>query len=183
MNSNRNTTDWHTWIATVAGIIAILGFFGIAVVTDMIPLSTTSPPNTPTSSGEDTGASAVTELDKCPSLASGDTYVVSPDTYILGDISVDGIRHHDLKDEREGTVVFFGREATVSAEWGGGCYRGSIEFLEQVVQREFSTGCITGCTKVRSVVLHSDGTQVVQCHYPDGTISSLEGEGNETWCP
>lgn len=115
-------------------------------------------------------------------LAKGETRTVSPGTYIVGDIVIDGIRQHDRK-EKEGTVAFFEREATAYAEWGASCYQGNISLLSQVIQGEYETGCDTGCIKVRSIIIRTDGQQEVQCHYPDGTVVTLQSNGSETWCP
>lgn len=35
--TNKSRADGHTWIQTIAGIIAILGFFGILIWTDLLP--------------------------------------------------------------------------------------------------------------------------------------------------
>lgn len=123
-----------------------------------------------------------TNLSSCSSFARGETYTVTPEKYIVGDVVVDEVRQHDYR-EKEGTVIFLERETTVFAEWGAACYQGNISFLEQIIQKEYETGCTTGCVKVRSVIVHPNGQQEVQCHYPDGTTKMLENSGTETWCP
>lgn len=132
-------------------------------------------PSTPTST-------LPNHLTRCSGLASGETIQVAPNTFISGDIVIDGIRQHDYK-EKEGTVAYFQKDSVVFAEWGASCYQGDISLLSQVIQGEYKTGCTTGCTKVRSVIVHPDGQQEVLCRYPNGTTAKLQSNGSESWCP
>lgn len=115
-------------------------------------------------------------------LNSGETQIVGPGIFIVGDIIIDGKRQFDSR-EKEGTVAYFERPATVTANWGAGCYVGDIHMLDEVVQRDFQGGCDTDCTKVRVVYVRADGQQEEICWYPDNTSQPLQRSNEETWCP
>lgn len=122
------------------------------------------------------------ELIACTRLNEGETHQVSPGTFILGPVKVDGVQHYS-RQEKEGTVLFFEKEASVFAQWGADCYQGSIYFLNSLSLDEFTIGCETGCSSVRMVVIRSDKQEEVQCIYPEGNTKKLEDDGPETWCP
>ena len=80
----------------------------------------------------------------------------------MGDIVIDEVRQHDW-GEKEGTIAFFEKESSVYAQWGAGCWQGSIDFMEELVENEFAQGCGgTGCNTIRQVIVQSDGQQNVQ---------------------
>lgn len=118
----------------------------------------------------------------CPSIGPMETVLILPGTFIKGDIVIDGVRQHDWREE-EATVAYFDREASVFAQWEVGCSLGGYEHLDQVIAGEYATGCGSGCTRVRSVIVRPDGRQEVLCHYPDGTTANLQGSGDNTFCP
>ena len=122
------------------------------------------------------------ELIACPRLNEGETHQVSAGTFIVGPIKVDGVQHYS-QQKKEGTVLFFEKEASVFAQWGADCYQGSIYFLNSLSLDEFTIGCETGCNSVRMVVIRSDNREEVQCYYPDGNTRKLEDNGHEKWCP
>ena len=102
---------------------------------------------------------AVESLSSCTSFKSGETRTVSPGTFVLGDIVIDGtIQYTD--NVGEGTIAYFEREASVYAKWGAGCLLGNANLVEQVIQGEFEHGCGSACSSIRFVLVQSDGQHV-----------------------
>ena len=102
----------------------------------------------------------VSGLVDCGRFNSGETRTVSPSTFVIGDVYVNDTKQHD-DGEGEGTIVFFERTGVVYAPFGAGCYQGSIENLDQIVQQQLRDGCGSKCTSVRVVVVRADGYQDV----------------------
>ena len=122
------------------------------------------------------------ELIECSNLNEGKTYQVSAGTFLVGNIEINGIPYYNGQKE-ESTVAFFEKEVSVFTKKEANCYRGNIYLLNQIIQDQFTTGCDTGCDKVRMVVIRSDGQEEVQCYYIDGATKKLQQDGYKTWCP
>lgn len=114
-------------------------------------------------------------------LAKGETRVMQPGMYVVGDITVDGVPQYDNGD-KEGTVVYFERQASVFAQWGAACYTGDARLLREVIQSEFNHGCIQGCARVRAVIVRANGRQEATCYQPDGTTRPIRSDGQASWC-
>ena len=123
-----------------------------------------------------------TILRSCQTFTTGEVRTVGSESFVVGDIEIDGIKQYDLK-EKEGTIAFFNRNSSVLAPWGAACYQGGQQFLNQIMQNEFAHGCGNGCSKVRFVTVSLNSQQNAQCYYPDGTVKELQNNTNETWCP
>jgi hypothetical protein len=147
----------------------------VVVTPTTIPQPTTLPPTAQR-------LVSAESLQGCSSLAKRETRTISRGTFIVGDVVVNGTPQYDPR-EKEGTVVFLERDASIFAEWGAACYQGNIGLLSQVIQGEYNTGCDTGCIKVRAVIVRSDGQQEVKCYYPGGVVKDLQKSATETWCP
>jgi len=117
-------------------------------------------------------------------LSEDETRIVEAGTFIVGDVVINDIRQHDVR-VRENTVAYFETPASVYAQWGAACYRGSADLMPQLIADQFSNGCQPddGCTKVRVVYVRADGAQEAYCQYPDGTTQPLQRTDAESWCP
>ena len=94
----------------------------------------------------------------CDQLKAGETRKISPGTYIVGDITIDGIPRFDPGGvNNEGTVAYVEVETTVYAEWGAGCYTGSKNLTNFFIKGLFENGCDKVCKNVRFVAVQSDG--------------------------
>jgi|GEM_PF-6333032 len=122
------------------------------------------PPNTPTLRMIQPTATRIGQvLISCNELKKGETRQVSGGTFVIGDIKVNDVIQYDIGGAaNEGTIAFFEQGGSVTAEWGAGCYQGSEELLNKVIQGEFEHGCGSKCTSVRVVIVRSDGQQNVQ---------------------
>jgi len=101
-------------------------------------------------------------LASCQSFQSGETRQVSANTFVVGDVIIEGVNQYDAGGTGESTVAFFEKSVSVTAPWGAGCYTGSNIFIEQVVQRELNYGCGSTCNSVRFIHVKSNGEQSVQ---------------------
>lgn len=124
-------------------------------------------------------------LSPCNTLQKNEIRLIAPNSFVVGDIMIDNIKQYDFGGNEEGTVAFFERSTSVFAEWGAACYIGNRNLGWQLIQNEFTHGygIESGCAKVRYVIVKLNGQQEVKCHYPDGRISDLQTDGNNTWCP
>lgn len=102
------------------------------------------------------------DLTSCSTFKNGETRKISTGTFVIGDIVIDGIAQYDSGGTKEGTVAYFEKESSVTAQWGAGCYVGSKNFAQQVIQSELEHGCSSKCTSVRFVLVQSDGQQIVE---------------------
>ncbi len=129
--------------------------FGNVPPTESIPLV----PTNALSSGPLTSG-----LTDCGEFQAGETRVVSSGTFVIGDIVINGTSQFDAGAETEGTVSYFEEEGTVYAEWGAGCYRGDISFINEIVQRQYIEGCKdqSGCLTVRVVLVKVGGQQTTE---------------------
>lgn len=101
-------------------------------------------------------------LTSCSAFKNGETRKISAGTFVIGDIIIDGTAQYDFGGTKEGTVAYFEKESSVTAQWGAGCYTGSKTLAEQVIQGELEHGCGSKCTSVRFVLVQSDGQQIIE---------------------
>lgn len=103
-------------------------------------------------------------LANCGEFKPGEARKVSSGSFVIGDVVINGTPQYDSGGTAEGTVAYFEKDGDVYAEWGAGCYQGSIDFLEEIVQRELEYGCglSEGCSTIRVVIVRSNGQQDVQ---------------------
>lgn len=132
--------------------------------TRAIPATESSPTQTETVPTRNSNIQTTGSLSSCPAFQTGETRTVSPGTFVLGDVTIDGIVQY-TNNVGEGTIAYFEKGSTVFAPWGAGCYLGDKSQLEQVVQGEFQHGCGSTCTSVRFVLVQSNGEQTVQNYY------------------
>lgn len=164
-----------------AGVVsaAIIGVVGLQMYNDYKAGSQIEPPQ---AQQNQPAPPANPRLVGCSSgLANGETRIIQPGMYVVGDITVDGVLQYDNGD-KEGTVVYFERQASVFAQWGAACYTGDARLLSEVIQSELNRGCIQGCTRVRVVIVRANGRQDAICYYPGGTTRPLRGDGQASWC-
>lgn len=102
------------------------------------------------------------DLTSCSAFKNGETRQISAGTFVIGDIIIDGVAQYDSGGTKEGTVAYFEKESSVTAQWGAGCYIGSKSLAEQIIQGELEHGCGSKCISVRFVLVQSDGQQEVQ---------------------
>ncbi len=123
-----------------------------------IPTLETQPPIIQTTS---TNVPSSGDLTLCSEFKNGETRKISVGTFVIGDITINGIAQYDSGGTGEGTVAYFEKDSTVKAQWGAGCYTGSMASADQIIQGELQHGCGSKCTSVRYVVVQSDGQQKV----------------------
>ncbi len=109
----------------------------------------------------------------CQSFSSDETRQVSPGTFVLGDISVNGIPEYTSRD-REGLIVFFETEGSVTAPWGANCIEGSKSSLDEFVQSELKNGCGSSCLAVQVVVFGRDGQKDIQFYSNESPTHTTE---------
>lgn len=102
------------------------------------------------------------DLTSCSAFKNGETRQISAETFVIGDIIIDGVAQYDSGGTKEGTVAYFEKKSTVTAQWGAGCYIGSKTLAEQIIQGELQHGCDSKCTSVRFILVQSDGQQIVE---------------------
>jgi hypothetical protein len=107
-------------------------------------------------------------LASCSAFENGESRQVTSGTFVIGDIVIDGTKQHGEGDIGESTVAYFEKESTVLAQWGAGCYTGNKTLASQVIDQQLNEGY----TRVRFVVVQSDGQQVVRFYDTQGIISS-----------
>jgi hypothetical protein len=181
MNSqNDKDGSPHIRAAVIAGIFAVVaacigGVFLVIVAFinngfifagagNQNPYPTTAPISTqiisiPTQSSSNENGGTLTS---CSAFQNGETRKVSSGTFVIGDIIIDGTSQYDSGGTSEGTVAYFEKESTVIAQWGAGCYIGSKNLANDIIQGEFQHGCGSKCASVRFVVVQSDGQQQIQ---------------------
>ncbi len=155
--------------ACIGGIFLILNTFinngfVFAGAGKQNPYSTTAPVSTqsvsiPTKSSNNESDGNLTS---CSAFQNGETRQISPGTFVIGDITINGTPQYDVGGTGEGTLAYFESESTVTAQWGAGCYTGNKNLADEIIQGEFQHGCGSKCTSVRFVDVQSDGQQQVQ---------------------
>jgi hypothetical protein len=133
------------------------------------PTNTSQTINTPVINPTVPNTSVSVEgLTDCSPFGNGETRQVPAGTFVNGDIVINGIKQYDEGGTGESTVAYFEGEAEVFAEWGAGCLMGSKTQANQVIRQQFNEEY----TRVRFVVVQSDGQQVVQYYNSEKEISS-----------
>jgi hypothetical protein len=136
----------------------------------LVPSSTVEPTATSVNSSQEQVTATIIAtppdtanrgLTSCTAFQNGETRGVSSGSFVIGDVIIDNVPQYDSGGIGEGTVAYFEKEATVTAQWGAGCYLGDKSLIEEIVQGELQHGCGSQCTRVRVVIIQADGRQQV----------------------
>lgn len=109
------------------------------------------------------GIPTIIQMVSCSSFQIGETRTVSADTFIFGNIIINGIEQYASNNATESAISFFETKSTVTTTSGADCYLGGKELINFVIQNELQHGCGSRCTSVRFVLVTKDG-QFVEIH-------------------
>jgi hypothetical protein len=98
-------------------------------------------------------------LEVCPNFSAGEVRELPSNTFIVGDVEVNGTPQYERGGGSYQDVVFLIESATITAPFGAECYIGGFENRWDVIDYSLSLGCssINGCNTLRFVRFEEHG--------------------------